>query len=306
MNTAEKLSLVKKLSSLTQEKLAQKLGVSFVTLNSWINGKSLPRNKKLTGIDELYARYSGTKIIPENLLQAKKDILAKKSRGNRNILKTILENPDIFDEFMLSLTYNSNRIEGSRLTEDETADILFRKSVLPDRTLVEQLEVKNHQTALEFLFDYVNKSGKINESFILRLHAILMNSIRSDAGTYRNHGVRIVGSNVPTANYLKVPMLMKKIAIKINQPNRDKISHCARIHSQFEQIHPFSDGNGRTGRLIMHAMTLKNNFPPAVIRQEKKKLYLKYLNIAQLKNDPSLLEDFVCDAVLDGFVILER
>ena len=168
MNVAEKLSLIKQLSGLTQEKLAQQLDVSFVTLNSWINGKSIPRKKKQQEINELYAQYSGTKIIPESLLQAKKDILNKKGRANKNILKKILDNQDIFDDFMLSLTYNSNRIEGSTLTEDETADIIFRHLSLPDRTLVEQLEVKNHQTALEYLLDYIYKNGEINENFILK------------------------------------------------------------------------------------------------------------------------------------------
>ena len=306
MNVAEKLSLIKQLSGLTQEKLAQQLDVSFVTLNSWINGKSIPRKKKQQEINELYAQYSGTKIIPESLLQAKKDILNKKGRANKNILKKILDNQDIFDDFMLSLTYNSNRIEGSTLTEDETADIIFRHLSLPDRTLVEQLEVKNHQTALEYLLDYIYKNGEINENFILKLHGMLMNSIRPDAGNYRSHNVRIVGANVPTSNYLKVPTLMKEVARKINQTQKDIVRHCAQIHSRFEQVHPFSDGNGRIGRLIMHAMLLKNNFPPAIIRQEKKRLYMAYLNKSQLQNDFSLLEDFICDAVLDGFGVLEK
>ena len=144
------------------------------------------------------------------------------------------------------------------------------------------------------------------EEIILKLHAILMNAIRQDAGNYRNHPVRIAGANVPTANYLKVPFLMKNLAIDIKKRARDVVSHIAEIHAAFEQIHPFSDGNGRVGRLLMHAMLLRVNLPPAVIREQKRRFYLAYLNKAQMKNDFSLLEDFICDAVMDGYKIVER
>jgi len=306
MTIKEKLQLIKRFSGLTQEKLAEKLNVSFVTLNSWINGRSVPRQKKQTVIDEFYARYSGTKVIPKNILGAKKDLLKKKSRKKKNVVLFILDNPDIFNRFVLSLTYNTNRIEGSTLTEDETAAILFENASLPNRTLVEQLEAKNHQTAFNFMFSWLKEKKPINEKLILKLHAILINSIRIDAGNYRNHGVRILGSNVPTANFLKVPELMAKLATDIKKNNSDLIVRVAKIHSRFEQIHPFSDGNGRIGRLLIHAMFLEKNYPPAMILQENKRLYMKYLNKSQLEDESSLLEDFLCDAVLDGFDILER
>ncbi|NTU66325.1 MAG: helix-turn-helix domain-containing protein [Candidatus Moranbacteria bacterium] len=306
MNASDKLKLIKDLSELTQEKLAKELGVSFVTLNSWINGRSVPRKKKQIQIDELYARYSGTKIIPETVLEAKKKVLEKKSRSYRNIAATISNNSDIYDQFVLSLTYNTNKIEGSTLTEDETAAILFGNASLPNRTLIEQLEAKNHQTAFNFMFDWLKEKKAIDEDLILRLHSILMNSIRPDAGTYRSHGVRIMGTNMPTANYLKVPELMKKIIKDINVKKADFISKLSNIHSRFEQIHPFSDGNGRIGRLLMHAMLLKQNFPPAMIQQKDKRIYMKYLNKSQMTGDLSLLEDFLCDAIMLSFSVMER
>ena len=80
----------------------------------------------------------------------------------------------------------------------------------------------------------------------------------------------------------------------------------ARAHYQFEKIHPFADGNGRIGRLLMQAMALRENLAPVVVLQEKRRLYAAYLNKAQMKDDQSLLEDFVCDAILEGYRILER
>ena len=127
-----------------------------------------------------------------------------------------------------------------------------------------------------------------------------------DAGFYRNHGVRIVGANISTANYLKIPKLMKNLIKNIQKENIDLILHCAKIHSKFEKIPPFADGNGRIGRVILNAMLLKRNLPPAIIEQEKKLLYLKYLNISQIKHDYSLFEDFLCDAIIKGYEIIER
>jgi Fic family protein len=133
-----------------------------------------------------------------------------------------------------------------------------------------------------------------------------MNGIKDDAGIYRNHGVRIVGSNVPTANYLKVRILMKDIVESINKSQKDNTGHASRIHAKFEQIHPFSDGNGRVGRMILTAMLLKSNTAPAVIKQEEKQIYYACLRRAQLKEDSTQLEDFICDATALGFDILER
>lgn len=305
MRIDQKLKLIKEISRYTQEQLAKELGVSFVTVNSWINGKSIPHLKKQETINELYSRFSGNKIIPENVLLAKKELLKKKSEKRKDVLSFILKNKDILDRFALSLTYNSNKIEGSTLTENETANILFRKMSLSNKSLVEQIEAKNHQTAFLFLLTWLKEKKSINEEFILRLHSILMNSILSNAGSYRFHGVRIVGANVPTANYLKIEKLMSELIIDINKRGEvfEKVSE---THSRFEQIHPFSDGNGRVGRLLIHAMLIKNNFPPAVILESDKNLYMKYLNKSQTEGDFSLLIDFICNAVIIGFEFLDR
>jgi len=307
MTIQQKLQLIKNLSGLTQEKLSKKLGVSFATLNSWINGKSEPRRRTEENINNLYFQYTGQKDIPDDFLMAKKQIIKDKSKKYKNVLKEVTENSDIYDQFLLSLTYHTNKLEGSTLTKDETRAILFDNIALKNRSMVEQLEVKNHQASLHYLFKYLSTpSFKINEELILKLHSILMNGIKTDAGVYRGHGVRIVGANIPTANYLKVPVLMKQIARDISYKSKEIILHITKIHSRFEQIHPFSDGNGRTGRLLMNAMLLKNNLPPAVIKQEKRRVYHKNLRKSQLEGDILPLEEFLYDAILEGFKILER
>lgn len=306
MNSAQKLQLIQKLSGLSQEKLAQRLGVSFPTVNSWFNQRSNPHESKQRQIDALYFSLTGEKTASSTTLEAKKNIIGKKRMEMKNILEMILRRPDIHDQFMLSLTYHTNRIEGSTLSEPETRAILFDHVSLPHKNLVEQMEVKNHQAALDYLFKYLSANGKVDEAFILRLQGMLLNGIREDAGQYRQHGVRIVGTNVPTANYVKIPSLMNQLIKDICDTKEEIIPHTAQIHSRFEQIHPFSDGNGRVGRLLIHAMLFKRNIPPAIIRQEKKRFYIESLNRAQLKEDFSALEEFLCDAILAGFNLIEK
>ncbi len=306
MTIRQKLEIIQKILSSTQTKLAEKFGVSFVAFNNWWTGKSIPRAKIQITIDELFLEVTGQKIIPINQLIAKKQILRQKSLKYKSTIAKILSNIDICNQFVLKLTYNSNRIEGSTLSESDTAAILFDNIALPNKSLTEQLEAKNHQTALNYLFDYIFKKEKINETFILKLHSILMNGVRPDAGLYRRHRVRIVGINLATANYLKISDLMPIMISKAGKTTKDIINLSTNIHSQFEQIHPFSDGNGHIGRLLMNAMLLQANLAPAVVRQEQKQLYYTYLYKAQAKNDSSQLEDFLCDAIMNGFKILER
>ena len=306
MKISEKLKLIKRISGLTQESLAKELGVSFATVNSWINDKSIPHKKKQDKIDELYKKYTGEKVIPDSQLIAKKNLLYKKSKDNKNIIKKIISREDLFNEFILQLTYNSNSIEGSTLTQDDTEAILFRNVNIENKSLMEHLEAKNHQAVLKYLFKIINSDLKIDESLILKFHSILMNGIRDDAGGYRSYGVRIVGSNVPTANCLSVPKLMKDLFEDINKKTDDIIAHISKVHSNFEQIHPFSDGNGRIGRIVMVLMLLRENLAPAIISQKNKSFYYKYLQKSQILKEFSLLEDFTCDSIFTGYKIIEE
>src|SRR3989344_8815152 len=119
MTIKQKLELILELSGLTQQQLAGRLGVTFAALNRWINSKAVPRPKAQNKIDELYKELSGEKQIPETVIKAKRGIILKKQKDHTNVVKEILENPAIRDQVFLSLTYNSNRIEGSTLSENE-------------------------------------------------------------------------------------------------------------------------------------------------------------------------------------------
>lgn len=342
MNYSEKLKIIISITGKTQENLAHELGVTFASLNRWINGKAKPRLLAQDKINSMLVASSGVKGIysvphkqdrdlagiRKSNLFLKEEAVRMQNKKYPHIIDTILNNPDIRDQLVLSLTYHSNKIEGSTLSEAETASIIFHNIALKNKTLTEQIEAKNHQAALLHMFNHVKDQKPLDEAFIMKIHSILMNGIMMNAGEYRNHGVRIVGSFVPTANYLKIPELMKGLSKRMNadlttdasgsgkgataktsrKPGEagGYIRACARFHAEFEQIHPFSDGSGRTGRILLNAMLLRQNLAPAVIVQNKKIAYYKSLSTAQLKGEFEQIEEYIADAVIVGYRLINR
>jgi Fic family protein len=106
-----------------------------------------------------------------------------------------------------------------------------------------------------------------------------------------------MGANVPLANYMRVPELIAQLAGDIQKPQADIVQVLAATHASFEKIHPFSDGNGRTGRLIMLAQALQAGLMPPLVAKERKQAYYKYLESAQLRGAHGPLELFVAESM---------
>ncbi len=297
MTTSELLFVILKASNWSQEQLAQKLGVSFATLNSWINERSVPRKKAVARIEQLYLDIVGTEAVDEAVLLEKKQQALEKKMSARSLVT----NAQMLDTLTLYLTYHTNTIEGSTMTLSDVEDVIFDNKVLSNRTAIEQTEARNHQATLHWLIDQMNDLGTtfvIDEELILNIHLRLMHGIIADAGKYRNHAVRIMGSRVVLANYLKVPSQMSELLQHIRNNRGYIISEIAETHAKFEQIHPFSDGNGRTGRLIMLVQALQAGVVPPLVVKERKSAYYKYLELAQTKEEFKALEQFIAESVL--------
>jgi Fic family protein/DNA-binding XRE family transcriptional regulator len=297
MNYHTQLRSILKASGWSQEQLAHNLGVSFATLNSWVNQRSQPRAKALLNIDKLYLNIEGVESVDKEVLQQTK-LVALKLKSNA---KVISENKKVLDTLALYLTYHTNTIEGSTMTLSDVEEVLFEHKVLSNRTAVEQAEARNHQATLYWLLEQLIKNGNnfvFDETLILGIHLRLMNGIISDAGQYRQHSVRIIGSHVALANYAKIPELVSELTDMIEASKADTIELLASTHARFEQIHPFSDGNGRTGRLILLAQALKAGMVPPLVVKERKYAYYKYLELAQTKGDHEPLELFISQSML--------
>ncbi len=295
MNYTIQLQQILSASKWSQEQLAAELGVSFPALNAWINKRAIPRAKAQVRIQELHASITGSSSISEDDLN-----LAKKDAAQYHLTATkVISNQGMLDKLTLHLTYHTNTIEGSTMTFNDVEDVIFNNKVLSNRTAIEQLEAKNHQAALYWLLDQVAEakgSFVVGEDVILGIHLRLMNGIVGDAGQYRKHAVRIMGTHVPLANWQSIPKLIPELT-DINTGSGDIVSILANVHALFEKIHPFSDGNGRTGRLLMLAQALNVGIAPPIVLKERKQAYYKYLEQAQTKDEYTPLEFFIAESI---------
>lgn len=290
----------------TQEELARNIGTSQKTVNLWVNEKSNPHAKYREKIEFLYLDIVGyAEVLPETLEKLKSEALSKKINA-----RDIVTDKDILDTITLHLTYHTNTIEGSTMTLSDVFEVLSDDNkVLANKTAKEQIEAKNHRSALYFLLDELNdKADKFiwTKELILQIHLRLMNALIYDAGAFRNHGARIAGSGVVLANYIKIPNLMENLIEKLNTPTNDLILFLAETHSEFEKIHPFSDGNGRTGRLIIFISALQYGVMPPLILKEKRHAYYKYLETAQTNEKFDLLEHFMSESVIATYDLIKK
>ncbi|MBU0974262.1 Fic family protein [Patescibacteria group bacterium] len=308
MTTTQKLQRIQKYSGKTQEKLARDLGVSFPTLNSWINGKSQARSKAIEKISSLYHETFGDTSIELHELDEKIEKLKQLQKQFSEPFSILMSKKDIYDNFLLSLTYHTNSIEGSTFNEPDVKAVLFDDVTIPNKSVREHQEAKNHQGALGFVMRWIRDNNNvIDEEFIKHIHQILMNGIMHDAGEYRDHSVRIAGVNVPTSNHLSIDKHMVKYIDTFNQFQKKslaQVEQIAKTHAQFEQIHPFSDGNGRVGRLLMLILAFKYNMAPVLIKKERKQAYYTYLEESQVKTNHIPLTSFIFDALFEGYKLI--
>lgn len=223
-------------------------------------------------------------------LTSKKQVLDK----YRPLPQELEKNLD--DWFRIELTYTSNAIEGNTLNRQETAQIVEKGLTVEGKTLREHLEAKNTAEAYDFIKTLINKK-KIAESEILDIHRIVLQKIDDhNAGKYRDIAVRIAGSEVILPNPMKVPELMNEFVVWLNQAKEHPVKIALEAHFKFVSIHPFTDGNGRTARLLMNLILLKNGYIPIFIKKEERRKYISALEKGQLTDDRRDYYKTMCDA----------
>ena len=189
----------------------------------------------------------------------------------------------IREALTIEWTYNSNSIEGNTLSLRETQMVLQEGITIKGKSLREHFEAKNHERAINLLYKLVDSGDGLSIHDILSLHGLVLNSIEEDfAGRLRNGGVRISGVNFVPPNALKVSGLMDDLLVFVNENplNLNIIELTTIFHHRFVWIHPFFDGNGRTVRLAMNLLLMKQGFPPAIILTTDRLKYYNALNDA--------------------------
>ena len=203
-----------------------------------------------------------------------------------------------YESFVSLFTYDSTNIEGNTLTLQETSQLLF-ENIAPRKSLREINEVINHKKAFDFI---LNNKKDISKDFILQLHKLVVqNTLRpgleNQIGKYRTLQVYIRGTEWLPPKPGEVPKEMGSLLSWYSK--NKKVLHplilAAYFHSAFETIHPFVDGNGRVGRLLMNLILHRHKYPMINIPNKKKYIYYKSLEEAQLKGDLKLLVKFLFD-----------
>jgi len=217
----------------------------------------------------------------DELLQ---EIETKKTRlGQLGKLSEVAKQ-NLHEWYRVELTYTSNAIEGNTLSRAETALVVDEGITVSGKSIREHLEASNHALAWDWIQKRVSMHGYIfNENDLLELHQLILQRIDSlNAGRYRSVPVRIAGSRVIMPNPIKVPDLMEKYFTWLSNKAENLIMRACDAHYRIVSIHPFTDGNGRTARLVMNLLLTLAGYPPIIVRKEDRGEYLKSLETAQL------------------------
>lgn len=228
-----------------------------------------------------------------------KEILSLKEELDHKRPLTEAELKRLNEEFMIEYTYNSNAIEGSTLTLKETS-LVLQGITINKKPLKEHLEAIGHKDAFYYVCDLVREKTPLTESIIKQIHSLVLVAEPQDRGVYRKLPVRILGANhTPPQPYL-VPKQMEDLIINYKKWIKTKniVEVVSLLHLNFEFIHPFIDGNGRTGRLLVNLVLMQNGFPPIDIKFSDRQRYYDCFEDFAVSNKPRAMIDLISDLLI--------
>lgn len=240
--------------------------------------------------------------------KSKESILAQIDRKKKELDKcrplTEGEIARFNEEFIVEYTYNSNAIEGNTLTLRET-DFVLRGLTIDQKPLKDHMEAVGHKEAFEFVSELVKNNVPISESIIKQIHYLVLADKKEDRGVYRRVPVRIMGAqHEPVQPYLIEPK-MEQLLHDFAESNEHIVTKLARFHIEFEGIHPFIDGNGRTGRLLINLELMKAGYPPIDIKFTDRIAYYNAFDEYHAKHNLSAMENLLAGYInskLDSYL----
>lgn len=194
------------------------------------------------------------------------------------------------EEFAIEYTYNSNAIEGNTLTLRET-DMVLRGLTIDQKPLRDHMEAVGHKEAFDYVTELVRDKILISEGIIKQIHYLVLVDKREDRGVYRRIPVKIMGAAHETSKPYLIAEKMGKLLSNFSKNTEHIITKLARFHIEFESIHPFIDGNGRTGRLLVNLELMKAGFPPIDIKFSDRNAYYSAFDEYHKSNKLSAMEN---------------
>ena len=196
------------------------------------------------------------------------------------------------------MAYHSSAIEGNTITLPEVSNIFLERSLPGSRKGIREFyEIENHKQAFEYLFDNIDNKKDLNIDLILDLYRYLVERLQYDAGCFKSSQNAIVDAEFQTASPSETPSLVRQwidnTNYRLNNAKEDSkiLEILADTHIQFERIHPFSDGNGRCGWLVLLYLRIKYLHPPLIIYKENRVEYIEYLAEQNIEGLTTLLSN---------------
>ena len=209
------------------------------------------------------------------------------------------------ESFILN-TWGTNAIEGNTLTLDEVTRVIESGMTVPNRPIRDLMETIQHRAALAQVVS--GKIGEVNMTSALNLHDMIFHGILLDAGQWRRVNVRILGSKYSPPRVEKLISLLREWEqqyVEMEMKREDIFSQASEMHFGFESIHPFSDGNGRVGRLLLNIHFLNHNWPLLNILPQDRNAYLDALESAHRNGVERLTEFFVTNMARSLIFLLD-
>jgi Fic family protein len=232
-------------------------------------------------------------------ITAKKERLDAMRPVSRAALLALQQSYDV------ELTWTSNAIEGNTLTLRETAELIEHGITVGGKPLRDHLEAVDHYAAVLWMRELAAKTTPIDEAAVRELHRrIVARSQPEIGGIYSTLPRRIAGSPVIFPNPAKIPQLMKEYGEWLGKAGPAPAAGFE-AHYRLVAIHPFADGNGRTARLLMNLLLLREGYPPVAVRPEDRKTYLDTLEQASVRDDLKPFQNFMhrrLDATLEEYL----
>ena len=231
---------------------------------------------------------------PTDLRFAEIDALKAELDRRRPLTQGELER--LREEFLIEYTYNSNAIEGNTLTLQETA-LVLEGVTIDKKPLKDHLEAVGHRDAFLFVQELVQNKVPFSEYVIKQIHTLVLMDRPEDRGIYRRIPVRIMGAFHTPSDPILVPEQMEQLIREFASKKLHPIERAALFHLKFEGIHPFVDGNGRTGRLILNLMLMQSGYPPINVKYADRRRYYEAFDAYYRDGDANVLIDIVKNAV---------